>query len=211
MGAKPKKSDYQASENEKVSAAVGKAEYDFFKKEYAPLLREMRDKVDIDAEDNKRLLRGRASADTMQALGDSSYAASQDQNRSSDTASALLGQYGVAAQSAKDIQNKMASNVLGIARDQAADAQTGLAQASRLATSDALNRARNRQATAQAKLNAAVDIGSAFVKQGIKNKRSGGSFLSPGNYDQSMQAADPMARGAVAPDGSLSNRLRWGG
>lgn len=208
MGARPKKSDYQASAAEKTSASIGKAEYDYFKENYAPLLRQMRDKVDSD--DSGRLLRSRANADTMQALSDTSFQQAQQTGRSGDTASALLGQYGVADRSAKDIRNARATNVLGTARGQAADAQTGLAQASRLATSTALERAKNRQDVAQAKLNAAADIGSTLVAQGIKNKRSGGSFFSPGNYDQAMEADDPMAQGAVAPDGSLSNRFRWG-
>jgi len=207
MGSRPKKSDYQASEAEKTSAAVGKAEYEYFKQNYAPLLRQMRDSVDSD--DSGKILRGRANADTMQTLSNTTYEGSQNVDRSGDTASALLGQYGVADQSATDIRNKKATNVLGTARGQVADAQTGLAQASRMATSTALDRAKNRQDVAQAKLNAAVDIGSTLVTQGIKNKRTGGSLFSPGNYAQSLDAPNPTARGAVKPDGSLANRLNW--
>ena len=43
MGSKPKKQEYQATAAEKASASVAKANYDFFKQNYAPLLREMRD------------------------------------------------------------------------------------------------------------------------------------------------------------------------
>ena len=66
MGSKPKKQEYQATDEEKASASVAKANYDFFKQNYAPLLREMRDQSQSD--DNRRALRGRANADTMQAL-----------------------------------------------------------------------------------------------------------------------------------------------
>ena len=45
MSSKPKRQDYKASEAEKASAAVAKAEYEFFKANYEPLLIKMRDKV----------------------------------------------------------------------------------------------------------------------------------------------------------------------
>lgn len=213
MGAKPKQSDYQATAAEKLNASVGKAEYDYFKSQYAPLLRQMRDETLAD--DSGQLLRGRANADTMQALSTSDYNSAQRASTSGDTSSALLGQYGVADASGKDIKDKKSTNVLGIARGQAADAQTGLSQASRLATSSALNRAKNRQDTAQAKMNAAVQIGSSAAKTGIKNKQSGGSFFSPGNMDQSLAATaggtNPMASNSgVRADGSLGNRIKWG-
>ena len=45
MGSKPKKQDYKPSAAEQASAAVAKAEYDYFKANYEPLLLEMRDKA----------------------------------------------------------------------------------------------------------------------------------------------------------------------
>ena len=110
----PSKSDYQASDAEKASASVAKANYDFFKQNYAPLLRDMRDQTQ--SEDNRLALRGRASADTMQALTAAPTFRGTQQNTSKvgDLAQALTGQLGVADKSAKNIQNKASANVLSI-------------------------------------------------------------------------------------------------
>ena len=66
MSNKPKSQDYKPSEAEKTQAAVSKAEKDYFDQKYGPLLREMRDLAD--KEDFSATARGRAQADTMQAL-----------------------------------------------------------------------------------------------------------------------------------------------
>ena len=178
MGSKPKAQDYKASEAEKASASVAMAEYQYFKQKYDPLLQQMRDKSLT--EDVQSSLRGRANADTMQALtSQPSYQQTQSNTAAGDMAQAYQGQLGVANVSAKEIQNQMQTNVLGTARGQAADAQTGMAQASRLATSQALTRAKANQAVAQAKMNAGVKLGSAFIGEGIKNIEGGGTFLTP--------------------------------
>ena len=161
MGSKPKQSDYKASESEKASAAVAQAEYNYFKEKYDPLLQNMRDQALSD--DNRQALRKRASADTMQALSAPSLAATQDVTRAGSRADALTGQLGVAETSAKNIANTMATNVLGTARGQAADAQSGMAKASRLATSDALARARNKEAERAARTQALGQIAGASI------------------------------------------------
>jgi hypothetical protein len=153
MGSKPKKQDYQASEAEKTSASVAMAERNYFKQKYDPLLRNMRDQSFSD--DNRQNLRGRANADTMQALTkDTSFANTQRTGNAGLASNALLGQLGIAEKSAGEIKNTMQTGVLGTARGQAADAQTGMAQASRLATSDALNRAKNNNLVRGAKMKA---------------------------------------------------------
>ena len=153
MGSKPKKSEYKATEAEKTSASVAKANYDFFKKNYGPVIEQMRDASKSD--DTRRALRGRASADTMQALpSDPTYAATQDVTSVGDVSDALAGQLRVADTTAKNLQNKQQGNILNIARNQVADASAGMAQASRLATSDALARAQGRQAVRSARAGA---------------------------------------------------------
>ena len=180
MGSSPNKQDYEASEGDKANAAVAQAEYKFFKEQYDPLLQQMRDKSMT--EDQARVLRSRANADTMQALtSGTTYQQTQNVGAGGDMAQALQGQLGVAERSGLDIQNKMRTNVLGTARGQAADAQSGMAQASRLETSTALNRAKANQDVAQAKLNAGVQLGSTFIGQGIKNKSQTNKFFTPGN------------------------------
>jgi len=166
---RPKQKDYEATEAEKTSASVAKANYDFFKSNYAPLLREMRDQSQ--SEDNRLALRGRAGADTMQALTSApTYRGTQNIGATGDLSQALTGQLGVADKSAKNIQNKAAANVLGVARGQAADAATGMAQASRLATSDALAKARNKltvkNAAIKAGMKVAGTVGGELAEEG---------------------------------------------
>ena len=194
MSSKPKKQDYQPSEDERVSAAVALAEYKDFKKKYDPLLQQMRDKSLTD--DVSTTLRGRANADTMQALtSNSSYRQTQANDLSSDMSKAYQAQLGQANVQATDVQNKMRSNVLGTARGQAADAQTGMAQASRLGTSEALNRAKAKQQVAEAKFNAAVQVGSAMGQQGLQNLKGGGTFFTPNKNEGLPDAKRELASG----------------
>ena len=181
MGSSPKQKDYEASQAEKDSASVAKAEYDYFKQKYDPLLMDMRDQSE--RQDVATTLRGRAGADTMQALtGQPSYRNTQNIERVGDLAQAYTGQLGVADASAKKIQNTAKTNVLGIARDQAADAQSGMAQASRLATSEALNRAKAKQQVANAKFGAIGQVAGATMQ--LANKKN---WFGQGKFGDFMQ------------------------
>jgi hypothetical protein len=184
MSSGPKKQDYKASDMEKTSAAVAVAEKNYFDQNYGPLLEQMRDQSLTT--DTQSTLRGRANADTMQALSGPSYQMANSTTAGGDLAQAYQGQLGVANTSAKDIQNKMQTNVLGVARGQAADAQTGMAEASRLATSEALTRAKAKQDTKAAKMDALGQIAGAFIMQGADNAgtksadgKKQGSFFTP--------------------------------
>ena len=162
MGSKPKKQDYQPTASEKASAAVAKAEYDYFKQNYEPLLLEMRDKAKN--ENFRDSLRGRASADVAQALtGNLSLNQVTNVSALGDVAGAYSGQLQKADEAALDVKNTMSTGVLGTARKQAAEAQTGMAQASRLATSAALESAKANQQVAEAKFSAGVQIAGATM------------------------------------------------
>lgn len=161
MGCGPKQQDYKPSEAEKVSAGVAKAEYDRFKRLYDPLLQQMRDKSMTD--DYKTTLRGRANADTQQALAGGGFSETSRVDAAGDRAAAIQGQLGQATAAAKGIENRMKTGVLGTARGQAAEAQTGLAQASRLATSEALTKAKANQQVASAKYKAGGQLLGATV------------------------------------------------
>ena len=153
------------SEAEKVSAGVAKAEYDRFKQLYDPLLQQMRDKSMTD--DYKTTLRGRANADTQQALADGGFQETMRVGAAGDRAAAIQGQLGQATAAAKGIENRMKTGVLGTARGQAAEAQSGLAQASRLATSEALTKARANQQVAAAKYKAGGQLAGAAIGAGL--------------------------------------------
>jgi len=176
MGSKPKQQDYQASEGEKASASVAMAEYTYFKQKYDPLLQKMRD--DSLGTNDDKTLRGRANADTMQALTSAPMAQQAMSGQGSeDLAQAYQGQLGIADKSAEDIRNKKQMNVLGTARGQASDAQSGMAQAANLATSEALERAKNKQLVSQAKMTAIGQVAGAARAQGMANKQTTGQKM----------------------------------
>jgi len=194
MGSKPKKQEYQASAAEKASAAVAMAEYKNFKKKYDPLLQQMRDKSM--SEDPSTTLRGRANADTMQALTSSTnYQQTQENNIPSEMGRALGGQLQVANVSGLDIQNKMRTNVLGTARGQAADAQSGMAQASRLGTSQALARASAAQTERSARSKALGQVAGAALVFGAEK----GAFGSKGSPAKAPDGTGNPGTPAVEP------------
>lgn len=173
MGSKPKQKDYEASAGEKASASVALAEYNYFKEKYDPLLQKMRDESLDDKVD--KTLRGRANADTMQALTTGPMAKfALDGQGAEDLAQAYQGQLGIADKSAEKIRNQKQMNVLGTARGQASDAQSGMAQAANLQTSEALNRAKNKQAVSNAKMTAIGQVAGAALMKGMQNKATTG-------------------------------------
>ena len=179
MSSKPKASEYKASEAEKTQASVEKAEKDYFDQTYAPLLREMRDTSM--KEDLTGVSRGVASADTMQTLTGAGPTLSG--SRSVDEAADL----GIAAGSqmlAANVQGLGAQRdeqlgVLGAARGQAGEAQSGLAAASRIQNTRDLQFAKAKQQVRAARTNALAQLGTTFGLQGLKNKDGGGSFFTP--------------------------------
>jgi hypothetical protein len=191
MGSSPKKQDYQASASEKASASVALQQYQKFKRLYDPLLQNMRD--ESKSEDSTNKLRGRANADTMQALTSApSYANTQVSDIASDQSKALQGQLGLASASGKNIQNQMKTNVVGIASEQAADAQSGMAQASRLATSDALTRAQAKQTKRSARNSALGEIAGATMVLGAKKGAFGDGKFS--EFINTMYGANQLGR-----------------
>jgi hypothetical protein len=173
MGSKPKKQDYKPSEGEKASASVAMAEYKYFKEKYDPLLQKMRDESLTERVD--KTLRGRANADTMQALTTGPMAKmALDGQGADDLAKAYQGQLGLADKKAEEIRNQAQMNVLGTARGQASDAQSGMAQAASLQTSEALNRAKNKQTVANAKMTAVGQVAGAALMKGMQNKATTG-------------------------------------
>ena len=177
MGSSPSQQDYAPSEAEKASASVAMAEHNYFKEKYDPLLREMRD-ISKTA-DVATTLRGRSNADTMQALTGEGvpsalkFKGTQDVTRAADMSQALQGQLQMADEQAKDITNKQKVGVLGTARGQAADAMSGLAQASRLGTSQALARAQAKQTESAARAGMFAQLGTAAILKGGDNVKSG--------------------------------------
>ena len=200
MGSKPKRQDYEPTESDKASASTALAEYTFFKQNYDPLLQQMRDKArqNVDA---RRRLRNRGNADTMQALtGETSLAGSQRVDAAPAMAQAIQGQLGQATSRAEGIQNKLASNVLGVAAKQGADAQTGMSQAARLDTSQALARAKAKQDVATAKLSAGTQLAGSVIGSGFANMRTTGVDVDQATGELIQTQGSFFSPATITPD-----------
>ncbi len=164
MGGSPKPQDYEPGETEKIQAAIAKADQDYFESTYDPLLREMRDEAR--SSNAQRTLRGRAQADTMQALTGQPLApgVTSAVDSAANMASGAVGQMLSANVTAKNVKDQQGLNVLGIARGQAADAGSALAQASKLERSERLARAAEKQTVRRANKAMLAQIGMSAGK-----------------------------------------------
>lgn len=176
MSSKPKQQNYKPSAADKANASVAMAEYQFFKQYYDPLLQQARDKSM--SEDFSETLRGRANADTMQAISPSGYRSTQISDLPSDMNMAIQGQLQEASAAGKKIQNTMQTNVLGTASRQKADSQTGMGIASRLGTSDALSKAKAKQTERDALYGAGAQLITAVGLQGYDNMQTTGQLMA---------------------------------
>ncbi len=173
MGSKPKQKDYQPSAAEKASAAVALAENKYFKQKYDPLLQKMRDASKTD--DSADVLRGRANADTMQTLaGSASYDRAASGASGGAEAQAYQAQLAQADKAGLQIKNNMQLGVLGTARGQAADAQTGMGAAGNMGASRVLTQAKAKQMKREARMGALGQVATSLVMQGAKNMQTGG-------------------------------------
>ena len=194
MGSKtraPKEKDYAPTQTEKTAAAIAKADADYFKKTYDPLLVEMRDKAA--SEDVASTLRGRAAADTQQALtADLDLGSVQNIGDGAERALAATGQILAANTAAKGAKMEDQLNVLGIARGQEAGTGDALAQSARIAASTDLNRVRNEQAVRRARRGALMQTASAAASRGMSNLASGsGSPFVRQSALQLQEVPDP--------------------
>ena len=205
--------NYQASEAEKANAEVGMSEYQRFKQAYAPVLKNQMVRTQTD--DASKVARRTANADAMQATTkDLSLGKVENPNYPGAVADVVTGQLGVANKAARQYQNEQGANVLARARQQVGTAQEGMSMLSRLGTSEALTRARAKEEVAQAKINAATQIGSTLVSTGMENlsqKDINGksSFWAPGILDEKATSPDgkPVYKTAASWEDRLSAGL----
>lgn len=194
MAGGPKKSEYEATEAEKIQAKVAKAEKDYFDEKYSPLLREMRDQSL--KENYGDFVAGRASADTQQTLAKPSLMATRSVDGQAERVSAMMQMQTQAQAQGLGAQRKRQIGVLATARGQQADATTGLASAARLAQSDRLQSAARKQQLRDARTGAAMQMGGAMLAQGLDNLQQGAGFFG-GEGDTPGSAVDRM-KGAGA-------------
>lgn len=209
MGSKPKQQEYKPSETEKTQAAIAKADADYFAKTYDPLLLEMRDKAAT--EDVSSTLRGRAGADTFQALtGDgANLTVAENISAGADLATGAVGQLLDANTVAKNVKIDDQVGVLGVARGQQADAGDALAQSSKLARSEGLAKAKGKQTVRLARRKAAFDIGTSIAKQGIQNYASTGDFkMADKGFSIDPKTGEMVQRGGYGLLGGFKQGTR---
>ena len=185
---RPSASDYAASEEEKALASVSLADKTFFRENYLPKLTELRDQSM--QQDYQGVAKGRAQADTMQALSNRpSLLATQSVDAAADLASAASsmqlagGAQGLAGQRQDQI------NVLKNARGLSATATSGLSQAARIGMTDTLAKAGRKQARRMARLE---NMGK-LTMQGIEN------------VQRNKAAAEASGLSKIAGEGSAYN------
>ena len=185
MGSKPKQQEYKPSETEKTQAAIAKADADY--------------------------LRGRAGADTYQALtGDgANLTVAEGISTGADLATGAVGQLLDANTVAKNVKIDDQVGVLGVARGQQADAGDALAQSSKLARSEDLAKAKGKQTVRLAKRKAAFDIGTSIAKQGIKNYAATGDFkMADKGFSIDPKTGEMIQRGGYGLLGGFKQGTR---
>ncbi len=143
---KPKAADYKASEVEKVNAAVAKADKAFFRQNYLPKQKEFVERSFTEQDTLIAQGEGRAQADTMQALtSNPNRRAVSAVDTQADLASAASAQQ--LQGTTQGLLGSRSDQVAGIksANQMAAQTAAGLSQASKIATTDTLSRARAKQ------------------------------------------------------------------
>lgn len=209
MAKGPSKKDYAASSDEQANAVIAQSEYRRFKTRYQPLLVKRMEQSQTD--DLKTNLRGRANADVQQALSRPNLAVVENPTAAGDMAEARMGQLAEADKVAAKYKNDVGASVLARGRQQAAVAQQGLSEVSRLGTSAALAKAQAKADVAQAKWNAVAQIGSAFTAQGLENYSQTKDVFTPGRIDPKATSdanGVPQYKAATSWDDRLSIGLR---
>ena len=195
----PKKSEYKASEQEKVLAAVSLADKNYFREKYLPVLTELRDRSTM--ENYEGVATGRAQADTMQALSRPSLEAVRSVDTAANIASAAGAQalqgraQGLAAKRGDQV------NVLKNARGMAADAQQGLSRAARIESTKQLEFARAKQARRNANFGAATQVLGQMGQNFQENLgyKDAGSDMENKGFFAKLLPAQGIGQGGTGP------------
>ena len=177
MGSKPKAEEYKPSETEKTQAAIAAEEQRYFENTYQPLfLKQMQRAAERKLAPT---FRGRAQADTMQALTGSGpnlgvvSGVSDAADRAMGAVSNIARSTTQAAKASQGDQMSALSQSLGLG----SAASSGLATASRQAASRGLAEAQAQQQVRMARNNAMFQAAKSGLSMGMSNLASGGNFL----------------------------------
>ncbi len=183
---KPKKSDYKASEAEKVNAAVAKADKAFFRENYLPKQKEFVERSFVEQDTLIAQGEGRAQADTMQALtSNPNRRAVSAVDTQADLASAASAQQ--LQGTTQGLLGARSDQVAGIksANKMAAQTSAGLSQAAKIATTDTLNRAKAKQ------IRSAGNI-KAFTTLGVQAGKNVSQYRAAKAYNEGRKEEDQI-------------------
>ena len=208
MASKPKKSEYQASEAEKINASVANAENKYFAEKYDPIMVEM--VSDAMSQNVDNLLAGRAGADTQQALSKPSLVAARSVDSAADMASAAGAQILRARAGGEKAQKNLALSGLAGARGQQQDATTGLATLAKLENTATLQSAQRKLQNRQANIDFGKELAGTVYQTGKTNLAAGGGF-----YGQGLDRSTGLKKGTTVTDenpgrGTIGDRLMGG-
>ena len=190
---KPKKSDYKASEAEKVNAAVAKADKAFFRENYLPKQKEFVERSFVEQDTLIAQGEGRAQADTMQALtSNPNRRAVSAVDTQADLASAASAQQ--LQGTTQGLLGARSDQVAGIksANQMASMTASGLSQASKIATTDTLNRAKAKNIRTAGLIKGATTLGVQMGKNFKQNEAAKIYNQTAGTDDQINLSPNPF-------------------
>jgi hypothetical protein len=160
-------------------------------------------------DDSADVLRGRANADTMQTLaGKASYDRAASGSSGGAEAQAYQAQLAAADKTGLGIKNNMQLGILGTARGQAADAQTGMGAAANMGASRVLTQAKAKQTEREAKMGALGQVATSLVMQGAENMKSEKGMTNKDGskvYTDDTKSEQKMQKGSFVKNANSSS------
>ena len=206
---KPKASQYKASPVEKINAAIALKDKQRFREKFSPVLQAYVASSFAGEESLQGVAEGRAQADTMQVLTNRpGLAAVQRVDAQADLASAAAAQQLQA--SAQGLTAARSDQVGGIkmANQQASQTAAGLSQASKIATTDTLNRAKAKQTRTQGMIKAATILGKQAGSnfQDIQALKAAGAKFNTAQNQTGLRSGLGGIFGGILSGGQVSNQ-----
>jgi len=188
MGSKPKKQDYEPTASDKALASQNLKDWQKFQNLYNPKLLELKDKAT--SGDVTATLKGRANADTMQAISAPSYTAANKTDNAGLIGSALSGQLGDAGAKGKKYQNDLETSILATRQGQAGVANQGLAALAKMDTNQRLKQIENKQTVDSARSAMTGKLAMAGLaganQKGLFGEGKGSEFIK--NFTDNLNA-----------------------
>ena len=180
---KPKSSQYKASPVEKINAAIALKDKQRFRQKFSPVLQKYVEGAFQDEGSLQAVAEGRAQADTMQVLTDRpSLRAVQSVDSQADLAAAASAQQLQAA--TQGLTAARSDQVTGIkmANQMATQTASGLSQASKIATTATLAKAKAKQTRTSGLIKAGTILGKQMGSnfQDIRALKAAGAKFGEG-------------------------------